>query len=110
MGSPQVKQPLEVLGACSHRCTSRSILSRSRGALTGSLLWGALLSLVIGTWALIVGALTRVELPTVGTGLIVLLWTEEARATVAAGRSRVKLSLLFFHLTALVFCHESPVH
>ena len=39
-------------GACSHGCTSRSILTRSKGALTGSLLWGALLSLVIGAWAL----------------------------------------------------------
>ena len=78
--------------------------------MTWSLLWGALLSLVIGAWVLIIGELARVELPSVGTGLIVLLWTGEARATVAAGRSRVKLSLLFFHLTTLVFCHESSVH
>ena len=83
---------------------------RSRGALTGSLLWGALLSLVIGAWALIVGALTRVELPSVRTGLIVLLRSGEARTTVAAGGSRVKLSLLLFHLTTLVLHHESSIH
>ena len=97
-------------GACSHRCTSRSILTRGRGALTGSLLWGALLSLGIGAWALIVGALTRVVLTSVGTGLIILLWAGETRTTVAAGESRVKLSLLLFHLTTLVFCHKGSVH
>ena len=73
-------------------------------------LWGALLSLVIGAWALIVGALTRVVLISVGTGLIVLLWAGETRTTVAAGGSRVKLSLLLFHLTTLVLRYESSVH
>ena len=97
-------------GACFHRCTSRSILTRRKGALMGSLLWGALLSLGVGAWALIVGALTRVVLSSVETGLIVLLWAGETRTTVAAGRSRVKLSLLLCHLTTLVLRHESSVH